>query len=78
MLGVADFNQDGFADILVEYHETDVVVTETGFAVQLGDGRGSFACIGPYYISTLMASVVSIGDLNGDGVPDVLCCGREI
>jgi len=71
VLGVADFNHDRFGDLLVEYHETDVV-PKTGFAVQLGHGDGSFGDIGPHYISSNIASGVSVGDLNGDGLPDIV------
>ncbi len=59
----ADFNQDGFEDI---------VVADTGLAVMLNDGDGTFsgadsyACKEGYYPRSMTAT-----DLNGDGFPDL-------
>jgi hypothetical protein len=81
VLAVADFNLDGFADILVEYQEVDVMSSRgvlTGFAVQLGRGDGSFLDIGPHYFSNFIAYGVGVGDLNGDGLPDVVWPAAQI
>jgi hypothetical protein len=56
---VADTNQDGKLDL--------TTATESGVAVFLGAGDGTF---GPPILS-LGRSGITIGDFNGDGVPDI-------
>ena len=66
----ADFNNDG---------KLDVVSTSylSGFAVQLGNGDGTFqapiltAFPNPGYSSNAPVRAVAVGDFNNDGAPDV-------
>jgi hypothetical protein len=76
---VADFNGDGFADILVPDNEFSLVYLK-------GYGDGSFRSALDYYSQvgdTLYAYGIGIatGDFNGDGIPDFVignCCDSTV
>jgi len=61
---VADFNNDGFPDILV-------VGSDGSLNVLLNDGTGKFSTVTPIGTTTGITSQPTIGDFNGDGMQDV-------
>jgi hypothetical protein len=67
LLGTADFNGDGKADLLVTGPYTD----PTSLYVLLGNGDATFRAPVKTNIGTSLVSVV-VADINGDGKPDVV------
>jgi hypothetical protein len=61
-LTVADFNHDGKLDV--------VVADNAGLAILQGNGDGTFQA--PSFISSSSYSFVTVGDVNGDGKPDLI------
>jgi FG-GAP-like repeat len=81
-LAVADLNHDGKLDI-VSVMDTENNPSTLGvpyLATLLGDGTGSFAnpiiTNNPGFFST--AQSIAVGDVNGDGLPDVLITGPAL
>jgi len=71
-LAVGDLNKDGFLDV-VTTSPVSVGSTQLGIFVYLGNGAGFGQP--KQYLSELdwpLVSGVAVGDVNGDGVPDVL------
>jgi hypothetical protein len=77
---IADVNKDGKLDLVVGVVSAGAV-NSGPFAVLLGTGGGSFA--GPIFasngngLSDQNGYSVSVADVNGDGIPDVLCAGTD-
>lgn len=67
ILRSADFNNDGKPDILVTGGTTPSTV------ILLNDGSGGF--LAPMAIPGTGVDPVQIGDMNGDGYPDLVGCG---
>jgi hypothetical protein len=71
-VAVGDFNGDGIPDLVVADSTSD------GVGVLLGNGDGSFQA--PLYFSTGIESQpcsVTVGDFNGDGIPDLVVADRN-
>ena len=69
-VAVADFNNDGRADLAVANHGSDNV------SVLLGNGSGGFTA--PLNVTVGDGPVsVAVGDFNGDGRPDLAVANRD-
>jgi hypothetical protein len=78
-LGVAvgDVNGDGKADIAVansciSFSNCNNINSTGGLSVLLGNGNGTFQTAVTYGSGGNIASSVAVGDVNGDGKPDLL------
>lgn len=75
---LADFNGDGDLDLLVGYYDINAssIITDSYFAVFIGDGSGGFGVLEDVIkvsLPTIGYEFVSVAaaDFNNDGVPDV-------
>ena len=67
----ADLNGDGRPDLVISTTAPDT--GDATVTVLLGDGHGGFAVAGPVALGLgQAATLVAIGDVNGDGVPDIV------
>ena len=72
-VAVADVNGDGKPDLLVANNCTAINCTDSGsIGVLLGNGDGTFQAAVTYGSGGYHASSVAVGDVNGDGKPDLL------
>jgi Abnormal spindle-like microcephaly-assoc'd, ASPM-SPD-2-Hydin/FG-GAP-like repeat len=75
-VSVADLNEDGNLDIVAVTTDDNFLSTAYTF---LGDGKGDFEAKQTIPLNTL-ANGLAVGDLNGDGFPDMVvaeCCGQS-
>jgi hypothetical protein len=79
-LVVGDFNKDGKADLAISSDCGASSCTQPGeIDVLLGHGDGSFAASATYPVGYSPSSL-ALGDLNGDGIPDLAvanACGED-
>jgi len=70
---VADFNRDGFADIVVANSE------DSSVTILLGDGKGNFKeANGSPFFANRFPNDVAIADFNKDGNPDLGIANTEV
>jgi len=76
-IALADVNRDGFPDLLIAISGPN----NADFEVLLNDSKGNFGS--PIYGPALISDGLdegfsfSVGDMNGDGIPDLLVCGVD-
>lgn len=63
---VADFNGDGHMDVVFVAEDTEQ------HNLFLGDGKGGFTRASERLPATSQANAVAVGDVNGDGLPDIV------
>ena len=75
-LAVADVNGDGKPDLLVANECADNNCSNGVIGVLLGNGDGTFRTPVAYSSGGLYALAVAIGDVNGDGKPDIVVANQ--
>jgi hypothetical protein len=79
-IAVADVNKDGKPDLIIGLLGSGPV-TQLDFEVLLNEGGGNFSS--PIYAPPLISDGIdegfgiSVGDMNGDGIPDLLITGAD-
>ena len=68
-LAVSDFNRDGDLDIVLSN------TSQQSMSILLGDGTGGFSAPNNFGVRGVE---MSVGDFNGDGVPDLAVTGSDI
>jgi len=71
-VAVADVNGDAKPDLVVANWCTDSSCTASSVGVLLGNGDGTFQTAVTYNSGGIFANSVVIGDVNGDGKPDLV------
>ncbi|NDC39574.1 MAG: hypothetical protein EBZ48_16300, partial [Proteobacteria bacterium] len=72
-LGLRDLNDDGFLDIVTAGWDGSTGRT----TVRLGRGDGSFGTPVSYATEGSASTAVTVGDLNGDGILDLVTAGSD-
>jgi len=72
-VAIADLNGDGIPDLVVaDYCQSGGSECNGAVAVLLGNGDGTFQPPVTYSTGAYVAYSVAVGDLNGDGIPDLV------
>ena len=71
-VAIGDVNADGKPDLIATNGCADSNCTGGSVTVLLGNGDGTFKAGVSYAVTGLSASSVAIGDVNGDGKPDLV------
>jgi hypothetical protein len=74
-VNLADFNNDGHLDILVN----EISAAGLTFEILFGDGAGNFSAATPIALGSIGTgqSPVAVADFNGDGFPDIAFAAGE-
>jgi hypothetical protein len=73
----ADFNGDGIPDIaVVSCNPSSCSGGSASVAVLIGNGDGSFQAPAVYATGSFQPTSVAVGDVNGDGVPDLVVASQ--
>jgi hypothetical protein len=75
-LAIADLNGDGKPDLAVASGSSDYPWYNGSVGVLLGNGDGTFQPAVDYYSGGWYATSLAVGDLNGDGKPDIVVTDR--
>lgn len=72
-LVLTDVNGDGKLDVVAQYavFNDGTAVGPGGVDVFLGDGLGEFQAAGSFTLSGIVNGSMAVGDINGDGKPDI-------
>src|SRR5439155_41193 len=73
-IAIADLNGDGRLDIAMEHYSGHAVDrSKNGMSVLFGDGKGNFTLAqgSPFSVGQY-PSTVAVGDLNSDGIADIV------
>jgi hypothetical protein len=73
-LYTADFNADGKPDIAFNAWSGDSEIADVG-TIMLGNGDGTFTQTGDLRTGSYQDDVAAVGDLNDDGLPDLVATG---
>jgi len=74
-VAIADLNGDGHPDVVIANYCLDRHCENGGVSVLLGNGDGTFQTPVTYTLGGANWAVV-IGDVNGDGYPDLVVCSQ--
>lgn len=71
-VAVADLNSDGRLDLVMANEYSDDSYRHGAVGVLLGNGDGTFVAAQSYHSGGEYADSIAVGDVNGDGKPDLL------
>jgi Bacterial Ig-like domain (group 3)/FG-GAP-like repeat/FG-GAP repeat/EF hand len=77
-VAVADVNGDGKPDLIASNQFMTNATPNGGVGVLIGNGDGTFQAAVPYYSGGQNARSVAVGDINGDGKPDIVVVNEYI